>query len=220
MKIPIHMIAAALLVIPVSAEYRIWTSSEGKEAKLELYQVIEADGEKVGKFRMTNGRSVSLKASELSKSDRRKLLGWVPGGSSVFDEVLWGNLLTLQHGKLRESGAIEKPRKYYIFYYTASWCGPCQKFTPSLVKWYNENKNGNFEIFLISADRGKEAMESYAKSKKMPWPHLKMGQLPAFRNEFQHGVRGIPALIVCERDGTVIGDYRSQLIELTDMVKG
>ena len=114
---------------------------------------------------------------------------------------------------------FEKPKKYYVYYYTASWCGPCQRFTPSLVNWYKENKNDNFELFLISSDRSEPAMLGYAKSKKMLWPHLELNQARAFKSQFQHGVRGIPSLIVCTPDGKVLGNYRSQLSELAEMVK-
>ena len=174
--------------------------------------VREAAVELVGKFILKNGKWSTIRQSQLSAEDAKLLEYWTPppsGASSVFDDYLWGKLVRLQGEELKAAKVSRKPAKYYVFYYTASWCGPCRKFTPTLVDWYNENKNGNFELFLISSDRNEPAMVNYAKSKKMPWPHVAYDQIKAFKSKFrgEHGVRGIPMLIVCTPDGKVLG-YR------------
>ncbi|CAA0818255.1 Probable nucleoredoxin 1 [Striga hermonthica] len=39
-------------------------------------------------------------------------------------------------------------------YFSASWCGPCQRFTPNLVEAYNELKQvDKFEVIFIFADQ-------------------------------------------------------------------
>ena len=66
---------------------------------------------------------------------------------SVFDDVLDGNLVKLEGKSLKKFEQTKRPEKYYVFYYTASWCGPCQQFTPSLVEFVCdlEGKNlGNY----------------------------------------------------------------------------
>ncbi|CAA0818251.1 Probable nucleoredoxin 1 [Striga hermonthica] len=53
-------------------------------------------------------------------------------------------------------------------YFSASWCGPCQGFTPNLVEAYNELKQvDKFEVIFISADQDDESFNSYFS--KMPW---------------------------------------------------
>ncbi len=219
MKTILTTITLGLLTMSLHAEFRTWTNSDGKVAELDLQEVKEVDGEKVGSFKMRNGTKVTLKKSELSEEDSKALEIWTPGLPSVFDEVLTGNLEHLDGDKLVAKGDFSKPNKYYIFYYTASWCGPCQRYTPSLVEWYKSNKNSNFDIVLISSDRSKEAMEGYTKSKKMPWPHLKFSKSKTFKGKYDHGVRGIPALIVCDLEGKVLGNYRGRHQELTELVK-
>jgi nucleoredoxin len=133
--------------------------------------------------------------------------------------MLLGNLVRLDGSRLKRCTDATRPKKYYLFYYTASWCGPCQRYTPELVRWYKKNKNENFELVLITSDSNEDAMEDYAKSKKMPWPQLEFKEAKDFKKRFNHGVRGIPSLIVCELDGKNLGNFRSGLDRLSEMVK-
>jgi len=207
------------------AAFEKWTNKEGKTAELELIRVFEKDGEKAGEFKMRTGKTVSLQASGLSGESAGRLAAWEPPAPvvedepSVFDEVLDGNLVKLEGKSLKKFPLSERPEKYYVFYYTASWCGPCHRFTPSLVKFYEKHKNDNFEIVLITSDSDEDAMEEYAAEKKMPWPQLKLRKVAAFKKQFKHGVTGIPSVIVCKLDGEKLGNYRSDLAALEKLVK-
>lgn len=225
MKIQVIITALLLTVLPVLAEFRTWTNSEGQTADLELRSVEEVDGEKVGLFGMKSGRAVRLKTSQLSAQDAKILETWKPAEpaktakETVFEKALDGNLVVLTDSRFKGVKDHKTPEKYYVFYYTASWCPPCRAFTPTLVSWYNDNKNDNFELVLISSDRDKDAMLNYAKDKKMPWPQLALDKSHKFKGAHDHGVRGIPSLIVCDLDGKNHGDFRGRLNELTEMVK-
>ncbi len=206
------------------AEFRDWTSADGKKAQLELLSVKEINGEKVGLFKMQNGNTVKIKSSGLGADDAKALAEWKPsmfksGPSSVFDASLDGNLVRLEGAEFVPVQSLDRPKKYYVFYYTASWCPPCRAFTPTLDEWYEKNKNENFELVLITCDRAEPAMLGYAKDKKMPWPQVAIAKVGQFRASHQHGVSGIPALIVCDLEGKNLGNFRSQLPQLTEMVK-
>ena len=199
------------------AEFETWTSSDGRSAELELKKVTEVDGEKTGEFKLRNGKIVKIPASGLTEEDAKRLSEWKSpeeiaaaeaAPASVFDEILDGNLVRLEGKSLKKVAEAPKPEKLYVFYYTASWCGPCQQFTPSLVEFYNKHKNDNFEIVLITSDRDEDSMEGYAMQKEMPWPQLKLKKASDFKEEFNHGVTGIPSVIVCKLDGTKLGNYR------------
>ena len=195
------------------AEFETWTSSDGRSAELELKKVTVENGEKVGQFRMGNGKPVAIPASKLTAEDAKRLDGWKEpeGGAadivakpSVFDEALDGNLLVLDGKSLKKLKEFKKPTKYYLFYYTASWCPPCQKFTPSLVEFYNKNKSDEFEVILVTSDNNEDAMEGYAQQKKMPWPHLELRDAEKFKKEFSHPGGGIPNLVLTDLDGNLI----------------
>jgi nucleoredoxin len=225
MKTTLPILLGFLFAASASAEFRTWTRSDGKTAELELLSVTETEGEKAGEFKMRSGRSVVIKASVLSEADAKLLEEWkpeaaaAPEAASVFDEILDGNLVKLSGKSLKSFKDLQKPKKYYVFYYTASWCGPCQQFTPSLVEFYEKNKNENFELVLITSDKEEESMEEYAVSKKMPWPQLKLKKSQDFKEKFQHGVRGIPAVIVCDLEGKIITANGRDLDSLGDLLK-
>jgi thiol-disulfide isomerase/thioredoxin len=226
MKTLLPSFIAVLLASGASAEFSTWTRNDGKTAELELVSVSDSGGEKVGQFKMRSGRSVTIKASTLGEADAKRLADWKPapdpaaaGPASVFDSILDGNLVKLEGKSLDTFKDLKKPAKYYVFYYTASWCGPCHQFTPSLVEFYNKNKNDNFEIILITSDSEEGAMEEYAAEMKMPWPQLKLSKAKDFKKDFEHGVRGIPSVIVCDLEGKNLGNHRSDLKALADLVK-
>jgi nucleoredoxin len=93
--------------------------------------------------------------------------------------------------------------KYLFIYFSASWCGPCQAFTPQLVNWYNDNASKhNAEIVFVSSDRTKDAFDKYFA--KMPWLALPM-EAPtrkALGSTFR--VEGIPHLVLLSPEGKVI----------------
>jgi thiol-disulfide isomerase/thioredoxin len=198
-----------------SAEFESWTNKEGKSVELDLVNVTQAGGETQGEFKMRNGKTATIKAADLSAADAKRLSEWKPPAAapapeavapSVFDDFLDGGLVSLQGKALKTLKDFVKPKKYYLFYYTASWCGPCQEFTPSLVKFYDSNKPGNadFEVILITSDRDEDAMDAYAVGKKMKWPHLKLSKVARFKQRFNHPGNGIPNLVLADAAGNLI----------------
>lgn len=210
MKTTLPILLGCLLAAPAHAEFRTWTRSDGKTAELELVSVSDAGGEKSGEFKLHNGRALTLKASGFTEADAKLLSEWKPAPPpappAVFDKLLDGNLVKLHGKSLKTCKDFAKPSKYYLFYYTASWCGPCHKFTPSLVEFYNKNKPGNadFELVLITCDHEEKAMEEYASEMTMPWPQLKFAKTDKFKKEFNHPGNGIPNLVLTDLQGKLI----------------
>ncbi|WJX87605.1 protein-disulfide reductase [Trifolium repens] len=92
------------------------------------------------------------------------------------------------------------------FYFSASWCGPCRRFTPTLVEVYNElSPNGDFEVVFVSADEDDEAFNSYFS--KMPWLAIPFSDSETRKrlNELFH-VHGIPHLTLLDETGNVVAE--------------
>jgi thiol-disulfide isomerase/thioredoxin len=215
------LLTLVLLAETSLAKFETWTNPEGQELTLKLVSKKKVASKLVGTFLTTRGKRLQISEDKLSKKSIEKLKTWAPKNSaSVYSELFQDNLLLLKNGSLEKADDVKTPKKYYVFYYTASWCGPCQRFTPSLVKFYNKEKNDDFEIVLISSDRDKKAMDGYAKSKKMPWPHLELSKVPEFRKKYPSQSRGIPAMLVTDLTGKVLakGNAYEVLPQLSKLV--
>lgn len=207
-----------LVMATAHAEFRTWTNADGKTAELNLVSVSNQSDGKSGDFKMRNGKSVTIKASNLSEADAKLLAEWKPTTeaaspvvASVFDKVLEDDLIRLSGKSLKSCKDATKPTKYYLFYYTASWCGPCHKFTPSLVQFYNKHKDASFELILITSDDSDKAMAGYAEEMKMPWPQLKLSKVKTFKKEFPYPGGGIPNLVLTDLQGKLIkGSYEGK----------
>lgn len=91
-------------------------------------------------------------------------------------------------------------------YFSASWCGPCRGFTPTLVEAYNElSPNGEFEVVFITADEDDEAFKSYFS--KMPWLAIPFSDSDT-RNRLDElfHVNGIPHLALLDETGKVVAE--------------
>mmetsp|Transcript_5392 Transcript_5392/g.12804 ORF Transcript_5392/g.12804 Transcript_5392/m.12804 type:complete len:247 (-) Transcript_5392:1376-2116(-) len=86
-------------------------------------------------------------------------------------------------------------------YFSASWCPPCQRFTPILIDFYNAAKEADcgFDIVFVSSDRGSEEFEGYYG--KMPWLSIPPIQgSAAIKQKLAEtlGVSAIPALAILD----------------------
>ena len=88
-------------------------------------------------------------------------------------------------------------------YFSAHWCPPCRTFTPSLVKFRDENKD-DFEVVFVSGDKNEAAQKSYMKETSMKWLTIKFGAKDADALKKRYKVRGIPSLIIVGPDGKTI----------------
>lgn len=106
------------------------------------------------------------------------------------------------------SSSKTSKKKYIIFYFSAKWCGPCQRFTPELVKFYDDNKSKHkdFEVVFVSSDRSAKDQLAYMKMKKMKFPAVKFDKITKSIRSIQGGRGGIPHLTMMDAKGKKIVD--------------
>jgi len=120
-----------------------------------------------------------------------------------------GNLVRLQNGNLVSCYDEElAPKQIYGLYFSAHWCGPCRKFTPQLVAYYNQitHEHPEFEIIFVSADKSAEGMATYMRESSMPWPAIEYGKLANVPALQKYAGRGIPDLVIVDASGKVLAD--------------
>ena len=94
--------------------------------------------------------------------------------------------------------------KYVLVDFWASWCGPCRKENPYLVKAYHRFHAKSFEIISISIDASKKSWCTAIQTDSLPWIHvsdLKAGQGPV---PDAYGVKSIPKNVLLDKAGKII----------------
>lgn len=120
-----------------------------------------------------------------------------------------GDLVSWKNGSLvRFDDEPLAKKKLIALYFSAHWCGPCRKFTPQLVEFYNRvaPQHPEFEIVFVSDDRSPVAMETYMRDAQMPWPAIDFAKLPGKQALKKYAGDGIPCLVLLDASGKVISD--------------
>ena len=89
-------------------------------------------------------------------------------------------------------------------------CGPCRKFTPELVQFYEKlnsrrGKENKFEIIWVSRCRDMDSYGQYFTH--MKWPALPPNEAMGQRGQMlfeKYKVKGIPSLVLLDDVGNVI----------------
>ncbi|MBW3624500.1 MAG: TlpA family protein disulfide reductase, partial [Armatimonadetes bacterium] len=93
--------------------------------------------------------------------------------------------------------------KVVLIDFWASWCPPCRREAPQVVRLYNQYRSQGFEVIGISRDRDPRAMHAFIRQVGMSWRHHfdASGQvLDAY------SVSGIPHTFLIGRDGRLIAE--------------
>ena len=110
--------------------------------------------------------------------------------------------------------STELGKKYVGLYFSASWCGPCRKFTPTLISFRDKFKN-EFEVVLISGDGSSKAQANYMKKYSMPWVAMKNKSAEAKHATKLTEVKSIPHLVILDNERNILTiDGKDDLVKM------
>jgi peroxiredoxin len=95
--------------------------------------------------------------------------------------------------------------KYVLLDFWASWCVPCRKENPNLVKSYEKYKFRNFEIISVSIDEDKNAWQNASRQDKIKWTNLLDAKGKTDEIAVKYGVQSVPANFLIDQNGIIIG---------------
>ncbi|MCK5856675.1 MAG: AhpC/TSA family protein [Bacteroidales bacterium] len=94
--------------------------------------------------------------------------------------------------------------KVVLIDFWASWCGPCRRANPHVVKLYEKYHDKGFDILGVSLDKDKAKWVKAIASDGLVWPQvsdLKYWQSEAGR---AYGVGSIPHTVLIDKEGKII----------------
>jgi len=121
------------------------------------------------------------------------------GPSEVAPEISMKN----PEGKIMKLSDLKG--KYVLIDFWASWCGPCRKENPNVVRLYNEYKDKGFTVFSVSLDKDLNAWKAAILHDGLIWPNhvsdLMMWETPLIQ---LYGFNSIPHTVLIDKSGKII----------------
>ena len=94
--------------------------------------------------------------------------------------------------------------KVVLLDFWASWCGPCRRENPNVVKVYDKYKDKGFEILGISLDKDKGRWLGAIEKDGLTWPQV--SDLKGWSNVVgkMYGVSSIPHTVLIDEEGNIL----------------
>lgn len=104
--------------------------------------------------------------------------------------------------------------KYILVDFWASWCGPCRRENPAIVKAWQRFHPKGFDILGVSLDNDRDKWLEAIKKDQLPWTHVI--DLNGWQNSAArlYGIKGIPMNYLLDKKGNIIAkNLRGEALE-------
>ena len=108
-------------------------------------------------------------------------------------------------GKVVEFSDYIGKSKYLLLDFWASWCGPCRRENPNIVKAYEEYNDKGFDIFAVSLDSSRDGWVAAIEKDKLVWTNVSDLLLWDSEPAKLYGVRAIPSNFLIDENGVIVG---------------
>ena len=98
--------------------------------------------------------------------------------------------------------------KVVLLDFWASWCGPCRRENPNVVRAYQKYNGAGFEVFSVSLDSDINRWKKAIEQDQLSWPYH-VSDLAGWRNAAsrEYGISSIPHTMLIDRDGKVLATH-------------
>ena len=94
--------------------------------------------------------------------------------------------------------------KVVLIDFWASWCGPCRRANPSVVKLYEKYKDKGFEVFGVSIDSKKNGWLKAIEHDKIKYTQVNDKDGWNAATAAKYGVDAIPATFLLNEEGVIV----------------
>lgn len=180
---------------------------------ISRYLVYELDDKALDSLLLQIDSTVHNSMDYIKLSQRLEVLKKVAVGQPVTDFTLndpHGNPVSLSSFR----------GKILLIDFWASWCGPCRRENPNVVKLYNDFNDKGFEILGVSFDEDFNRWVGAIEDDQLTWPHVSDLQGWGSAAGKIYGINSIPATVLVDREGVIVAknlrgeELRKKLEEL------
>ncbi|MDG2093659.1 MAG: thioredoxin-like domain-containing protein [Phycisphaerales bacterium] len=196
----------------VVSEYRMFSIGEGQEVNFPSGFTLLSKGEvrnRVDVSSLTRVMKLTKDEFELPEVIKELVSPSQPvsvdskAGNERLISMIGPNLVDASGAMV--SSSVLKTKKNVLLYFSAKWCPPCRKFTPTLVNFFDQNAQAkDFTIVFVSSDRSAADQMKYMTDYKMDFFAVPLDRVNASGLKQTYGDRGIPNLVWLNPEGTAV----------------
>ncbi|MFM7594941.1 MAG: TlpA family protein disulfide reductase [Flavobacteriales bacterium] len=180
----------ALVSLDLTNEYDAWIAI--------LNQVVNGFGQSPTVREYVNYANNVAKQKEEEKRQAENAAMFAPGNPAPdFEELMTDRKTNLKLSDLKG--------KYVLIDFWASWCGPCRKENPNVVKTYAKYKDDGFTIVSVSLDTDKQKWLGAIQADGLTWPNH-VSDLGGWNSKVskKYNVSSIPFTVLIDKEGNIL----------------